>query len=133
MYAAALWSSCFSREMSASRACNCGMVPAARALKTIDAAGKLIIFSDGLDVPLVDELEQYFRGRIQTTFGIGTNLTNDLGFAPLSMVVKVATANGLPVAKLSDNIAKASGDPNEIDRMKLLTGYASTFSEPCRY
>ncbi|HLQ79156.1 MAG TPA: nicotinate phosphoribosyltransferase, partial [Terriglobia bacterium] len=99
----------------------------------IDAAGKLIIFSDGLDVPLVDELEQYFRGRIQTTFGIGTNLTNDLGFAPLSMVVKVAAANGLPVAKLSDNIAKASGDPNEIDRMKRLTGYAATFSEPCRY
>ena len=99
----------------------------------IDAKGKLIVFSDGLDVPLMDKLEQYFRGRIQTTFGIGTNLTNDMGFAPLSMVVKVTAANGLPVAKLSDNIAKASGDPNEIDRMKRLTGYAANFSEACRY
>ena len=81
----------------------------------------------------MDQLEQYFRGRIQTTFGIGTNLTNDMGFAPLSMVVKVVAANGLPVAKLSDNIAKASGDPSEIDRMKRLTEYASNFSEACRY
>ena len=64
---------------------------------------------------------------------INTNLTNDLGFAPLSMVVKVAAANGLAVAKLSDNIAKASGDPNEIERMRRLTGDAATFSEPCRY
>jgi nicotinate phosphoribosyltransferase len=99
----------------------------------IDAANKLIVFSDALTVPLMDELEQYFRGRIQTTFGIGTNLTNDVGFAPLSMVVKVAAANGLPVAKLSDNIEKASGDPKEIDRMKRLTGYTTAFSEPCRY
>jgi len=99
----------------------------------IDAASKLIIFSDGLTVPIMDELEQYFRGRIQTTFGIGTNLTNDLGFAPLSMVVKVASANGLSVVKLSDNITKASGDPKEIDRKKRLTGYTTTFSEPCRY
>jgi len=52
-------------------------------------------FSDGLDVPLVDELEQYFRGRIKPR-SVSHNLTNDLGFAPLSMVVKVATANGLP-------------------------------------
>jgi nicotinate phosphoribosyltransferase len=99
----------------------------------IDATNKLIVFSDGLTVPLMDELEQYFRGRIQTTFGIGTNLTNDLGFAPLSMVVKVASANGLRVVKLSDNIEKASGDPKEIDRMKRLTGYTTTFSEACRY
>ena len=99
----------------------------------IDAANKLIVFSDGLTVPLMDELEQYFRGRIQNTFGIGTNLTNDLGFAPLSMVVKVAAANGLPVVKLSDNMAKAAGDPKEIDRMKRLTGYTTTFSEACRY
>jgi nicotinate phosphoribosyltransferase len=99
----------------------------------IDAANKLIVFSDGLTVPLMVELEQYFRGRIQTTFGIGTNLTNDLGFAPLSMVVKVAAANGLPVVKLSDNISKASGDPKENDRIKRLTGYTTTFSEACRY
>ena len=99
----------------------------------IDPTGKLIVFSDGLNVPLMDELERYFRGRIQTTFGIGTNLTNDAGFAPLSMVVKVVEANGLPVAKLSDNIAKASGNPDEIARVKRISGYSETFNESCRY
>ena len=49
----------------------------------IDPRQKWIVFADGLDAPLVDELERYFHGRIQTTFGIGTNLTNDLGPAPL--------------------------------------------------
>jgi nicotinate phosphoribosyltransferase len=99
----------------------------------IDPSTKLIVFADGLDAPLIDELERYFRGRIQTTFGIGTNLTNDLGPAPLSIVVKPVAANGLPVAKLSDNMAKASGDPGEIDRVKRLVGYTVGFAEVCRY
>jgi nicotinate phosphoribosyltransferase len=99
----------------------------------IDAVEKLIVFSDGLTAPRMDELERYFRGRIETTFGMGTNLTNDVGIDPISMVVKVAAANGLPVAKLSDNIAKSSGDPIEIERLKRLTGYAVTYSETCRY
>jgi len=99
----------------------------------IDPSSKLIVFSDGLDVPLMDELEKYFRGRIQTTFGIGTNLTNDVGIAPLSMVVKVVEAMGMPVAKLSDNTAKASGNPAEIARMTRITGYSGTFAEACRY
>ncbi|HEX4997622.1 MAG TPA: nicotinate phosphoribosyltransferase [Terriglobia bacterium] len=99
----------------------------------IDPMAKLIVFADGLDAALVDELERYFRGRIQTTFGIGTNLTNDLGPTPLSIVVKPVSANGLPVVKLSDNIRKASGDPAEIERMKRLTGYTVEFAEACRY
>jgi len=99
----------------------------------IDPATKLIVFADGLDAPTIDELERYFHGRIQTTFGIGTNLTNDLGPAALSIVMKPVTANGLPVVKLSDNIAKASGDPAEIGRMKRLVGYNVSFAEACRY
>ena len=66
----------------------------------------------------MDKLERYFLGRIQTTFGIGTNLTNDLGVALLSIVVKVVAANGVPVVEPSDNIDNASGDPNEIDRIE---------------
>ncbi len=99
----------------------------------IDPATRLIVFGDGLDAPLIAELERYFRGRIQTTFGIGTNLTNDLGPAAPSIVVKPVRANGLPVVKLSDNLAKASGDPAEIQRMKRLVGYTVDFSENCRY
>lgn len=86
----------------------------------IDPKTKLIVFADSLNPPLVDELERHFRGRIQTTFGIGTNLTNDVGLDALSIVVKAAEANGLPVVKLSDNPDKASGDPAEVERIKRL-------------
>jgi nicotinate phosphoribosyltransferase len=99
----------------------------------IDPRTKLVVFADGLDAPLVEELERHFRGRIQTTFGIGTNLTNDLGPTPLSIVVKPVMANGLPVVKLSDNIKKATGDPAEIARMKRLIGYKVEFAASCRY
>jgi nicotinate phosphoribosyltransferase len=99
----------------------------------IDPLSKLIVFADALTAPIIDELERHFRGRIQTTFGIGTNLTNDLGPEPLSIVVKPMAANGLPVVKLSDNSEKATGDPSEIERMKRLVGYNVDFSEACRY
>ena len=64
---------------------------------------------------------------------MAAELMKDLGPAALSIVMKPVTANGLPVVKLSDNIAKASGDPAEMERMKRLVGYNVTFSEACRY
>ncbi len=88
----------------------------------IDPAGKLIVFADSLTPALVDELERHFRGRIKTTFGIGTNLTNDLGPAALSIVVKPAEAAGLPVVKLSDDPSKATGHPAEVNRIRRLIG-----------
>jgi nicotinate phosphoribosyltransferase len=39
-------------------------------------------------------------------FGIGTNLTNDLGYEPLQIVIKMVRCNGQPVAKLSDTPSK---------------------------
>ena len=49
----------------------------------IDPRTKVMVFSDSLNVPLAQRLFEYFRGRSQTAFGIGTNLTNDLGYEPL--------------------------------------------------
>jgi nicotinate phosphoribosyltransferase len=43
----------------------------------IDPHTKAMVFSDSLDVPLAIRLFEYFRSRMQTAFGIGTNLTND--------------------------------------------------------
>jgi nicotinate phosphoribosyltransferase len=88
----------------------------------INPRDKVIVFADSLNPQLVDELERYFRGRIQTSFGIGTNLTNDVGLEALSIVVKAVEANGLPVVKLSDDPGKASGDPAEVERVKRLVG-----------
>ena len=76
----------------------------------VDPKTKTLIFSDGLTVPRTIELYQQFRGRCQLAFGIGTNLTNDLGdpprHEPLQIVIKMIRCNGQPVAKLSDTPSK---------------------------
>ncbi len=72
----------------------------------VDPKTKTLIFSDGLTVPRTIELFEQFRGRCQLAFGIGTNLTNDLGYEPLQIVIKMVQCNGQPVAKLSDTPSK---------------------------
>ena len=72
----------------------------------VDPKTKTLIFSDGLTVPRTIELYKQFRGRCQLAFGIGTNLTNDLGYEPLQIVIKMIRCNGQPVAKLSDTPSK---------------------------
>ena len=72
----------------------------------VDPKTKTLIFSDGLTVPRTIELYRQFQGRCQLAFGIGTNLTNDLGYDPLQIVIKMVRCNGQPVAKLSDTPSK---------------------------
>ncbi len=72
----------------------------------VDPRTKTLIYSDSLSFPLAIELFQRFRGRVKLAFGVGTNLTNDLGYAPLQIVLKMVRCNGQPVAKLSDTPAK---------------------------
>lgn len=72
----------------------------------IDPRNKLLVFSDGLTFPKAVDLYQHFKGRINTSFGIGTNLTNDVGLTPLNIVMKMTLCNGLPVAKISDSPGK---------------------------
>jgi len=43
---------------------------------------------------------------VRTSFGIGTNLTCDVGIQPLNIVMKLTEINGQPVAKLSDSPGK---------------------------
>jgi len=72
----------------------------------IDARTKRLVFSDGLDVPRALELHRHFTGRIATSFGIGTNLSNDTPAKALNIVMKLLSCNGQPVAKLSDSPGK---------------------------
>ncbi len=72
----------------------------------IDPKTKILTFSDGLNLNKAWELHQYFQGRIKTSFGIGTNLTNDMGITPINIVLKLVECNGQPVAKLSDSPGK---------------------------
>lgn len=68
----------------------------------IDASSKRLVFSDGLNIPRAIELYRHFSGRIQTSFGIGTDLSNDTPHKALNIVMKITACNGQPVAKLSD-------------------------------
>ena len=72
----------------------------------IDPKTKILTFSDGLDLTKAWQLHQYFKERIRTSFGIGTNLTNDMGLSQLNIVLKLVECNGQPVAKLSDSPGK---------------------------
>ena len=99
----------------------------------IDPLTKLIVFSDGLDADTMIKLYRRFSSKIQVTFGWGTNLANDLGLIVLSMVVKLVESNGHGTVKLSDNIEKAIGRPEDIARFKRIFGYNSTYSSTCTY
>ena len=72
----------------------------------IDALTKRLVFSDGLDVPKALALHRHFANRTMTGFGIGTNLSNDMGVPALNIVMKLMVCNGQPVAKLSDSPGK---------------------------
>ena len=81
----------------------------------IDPHTKTMVFSDSLNVPLAIRLYEYFKGRTQTSFGIGTNLTNDMGYEPLQIVIKMTRCNGQPVAKISDEPGKTMDyDPSYV-------------------
>lgn len=73
----------------------------------IDPKTKTAVFSDGLTFPEAVRLFKLFHKRINCSFGIGTNLTNDVGDeAALQIVIKMVECNGRPVAKISDSPGK---------------------------
>ncbi|WP_338416747.1 nicotinate phosphoribosyltransferase [uncultured Sphaerotilus sp.] len=72
----------------------------------IDPHTRRLVFSDGLTVEKALALYRHFADRVQLGFGIGTQLSNDVGLKPLNIVMKLVRANGQPVAKLSDSPGK---------------------------
>ena len=76
----------------------------------IDSKSKMLTFSDGLNLEKAWSLHNYFKDRFQVSFGIGTNLTNDMGQTPLNIVLKLVECNGQSVAKISDSPGKTMTD-----------------------
>lgn len=84
---------------------------------------KYIIFSDGLNLEKVEEITNYCKGKIGVSFGIGTNLTNDVGLKPMNIVMKLIGVQApnhewIPTVKLSDEHGKYTGDPKMIELAK---------------
>jgi nicotinate phosphoribosyltransferase len=88
--------------------------------KRINPATKTIVFSDALDFEKIAVIKKYAANRIHDVYGIGTNLTNDVGAMPLNIVIKITGAKDTKmsqfshVIKLSDDHGKYTGDPEEI-------------------
>jgi nicotinate phosphoribosyltransferase len=96
----------------------------------VDPRTKTLIFSDQLTVPLAIEIARRFQGRALTSFGIGTNLTNDLGVDPINIVVKMTECNGQPVAKVSDAPGKTvSKDPGYLAYLRQVFGLEEAKSD----
>jgi nicotinate phosphoribosyltransferase len=90
----------------------------------IDPSTKSAVFSDGLDIPEALDIFEKYGGKIRTSFGIGTNLTNDVGYNPLNIVIKMTECNGQHVAKLSDEPGKTvCGDEKYMDYLKYVFNY----------
>ncbi|MGM4918693.1 nicotinate phosphoribosyltransferase [Tardiphaga sp. 813_E8_N1_3] len=110
------------------------------AMRGEDPRKKRAMFSDGLEVDLMIDLHQRFRGRIRESFGWGTMATNDFRGAhprgldsldPISLVCKVTYANGRSAVKLSDNPAKTTGSsPAEIERYLRIFGREGVAEQP---
>jgi len=73
----------------------------------IEPRTKIAVFSDGLDFEVAAKINNCFYPRIKTSFGIGTNLTNDVGYPALQNVIKMVECEGQPVAKISNSPNKA--------------------------
>ncbi len=91
----------------------------------IDPLSKTIIFSDALNYDKVARIADFCRNKIGMSFGIGTNLTNDVGLQPLNIVIKMAAAypeddEWIPVVKLSDEKGKYTGEEKMIQLARII-------------
>jgi nicotinate phosphoribosyltransferase len=85
----------------------------------IDPETKTIVFSDGQTIESAVLLWKSFKEHINVSFGIGTHITNDFDYKPLSIVMKMVKCDEEPVAKLSDSPEKGMcEDPKYLDYLK---------------
>ena len=92
----------------------------------IDPRWKTIVFSDSLDLKKAFALHDCFSNDINVAFGIGTNLTNDMGTKPLNSVIKMVKCNGQDVAKISDSPGKGMCEnENYVKYLKSVFGVKS--------
>ena len=82
----------------------------------INPKTKTIVFSDSLNFESAINIFNEFSEFINVSFGIGTNLTNDMGFSPLQSVIKMVKCNGRDVAKISDEEVKVVCENDEYVR-----------------
>jgi nicotinate phosphoribosyltransferase len=84
--------------------------------QNIDPMSKIIVFSDGLTIDDIVNINNHFKGQIKTAYGWGTSLTNDLGLPALNIVMKAVKVNNTETVKLSDSPGKHTGSSENVKR-----------------
>lgn len=94
----------------------------------IDPKLKTIVFSDSLNFKKVKMIEKKVSANINTSYGIGTYLSNDIpGVTPLNIVIKMVAAapygnDWISTIKLSDVLGKHTGNEKVIKLAKQVLG-----------
>jgi nicotinate phosphoribosyltransferase len=94
----------------------------------IDPKLKTIVFSDSLNFSKIQSLEKRVKNRINTSYGIGTYLSNDVkGIKPLNIVIKMTAAaphgdDWTSTVKISDVKGKHTGNAKVINLAKQVLG-----------
>ncbi len=89
---------------------------------------KTIVFSDSLNFEKVKQIETKIKNKINTSYGIGTYLSNDIpGMQPLNIVIKMVAAAPYgndwdSTIKLSDVKGKNTGSKKSINLAKQVLG-----------
>jgi len=91
---------------------------------------RTIVYSDSLDLDKTLALKKHCEEiGFTASFGIGTFFTNDFKSSSskgkeksraLNIVIKLASADGLPCIKISDDLMKNTGDRETVSRIKDL-------------
>ena len=94
----------------------------------IDSTTMTIIFSNALDFEKSLKIADYCKGKIRCAFGIGTNLTNDTGYKPSNIVMKLLYCRmndhqqWRECIKLSDDEGKHMGSDKEVEACRYELG-----------
>jgi nicotinate phosphoribosyltransferase len=89
---------------------------------------KTIVFSDSLNFEKVNKIEKRIKNKINTSYGIGTYLSNDIPeIEPLNIVIKMIAAapygdDWVSTIKLSDVKGKNTGSKQSINLAKQVLG-----------
>ncbi|NBD37223.1 MAG: nicotinate phosphoribosyltransferase [Verrucomicrobia bacterium] len=87
----------------------------------LDPREKRFVFSDGLDPDKAAAIQRYAEEHCRPVFGIGTYFTNDIPGSPApDIVIKLVACDGKPVVKTGDDPDKATGDKEELAKVRAL-------------
>jgi nicotinate phosphoribosyltransferase len=94
-------------------------------MREVSPQSYTMLFSDNLTMDKVVTIQNHFSGQADTPYGIGTSLTNNLGFIkPLNGVAKMTNmeyhGQAVSPVKLSDDPGKHTGTPEAIERYQDL-------------